>query len=49
LDFAVITKAEIRKEFAEDEERRLADGVEPVHETSPSGFVFLGLELEDIQ
>ena len=44
-----MTEAETRKEFAEDEERRLADGVEPVHETSPSGFVFLGLELEDIQ
>jgi len=44
-----MTEAETRKEFAEDEERRLANGEEPLHETTPSGFMFLGLELEDIQ
>lgn len=45
----MITEAEVRKEFAEDEERRLAEGEEPMHETTPSGFVFLGIELEELQ
>lgn len=45
----MITEAEVRKEFAEDEERRLAEGEEPMHETAPSGFVFLGIELEELQ
>jgi len=44
-----MTEAEARKEFAEDEEQRIADGEEPVHATSPSAFIFLGLELEEIQ
>lgn len=44
-----MTEAEVRKEFGEDEEQRIADGEEPVHATSPSAFIFLGLELEEIQ
>ena len=44
-----MTDAQVRKEFAEDEERLLAAGQVPVHETTPSAFVFLGLELEDLQ
>ena len=44
-----MTEAETRKEFAEEEEQRIANGEEPVHTTSPSAFIFLGLELEEIQ
>lgn len=44
-----MTESELRKEFAEDEEHRLADGEEPIHKTSPAAFIFLGIELEDIQ
>ena len=44
-----LTEAKVRKEFAEDEERHLAAGEEPLHKTTPATFVFLGLELEDIQ
>jgi len=44
-----MTESELRKEFAEDEERRLSEGEEPVHETTPAAFVFLGIELEDMQ
>jgi hypothetical protein len=47
--FVAMTEAEVRKEFAEEEEIRLSAGEEPLHETSPSAFVFLGLELEDFQ
>ena len=45
----MISEADVRQEFAEDEERRLAEGEEPMHETPPSGFVFLGIELEELQ
>ena len=45
----MISEADIRKEFAEEEEHRLAEGEEPMHETAPSGFVFLGIELEELQ
>ena len=44
-----MTEAEVRKEFAEDDEQRIADGEELVHATSPSAFIFLGLELEEMQ
>ncbi len=49
MAFAALTEAEIRKEFAEHEERRLMEGKEPIHETTASAFIFLGLELEDAQ
>ena len=45
----MITEAEVCKEFAEDEEHCLAEGEELMHETVPSGFVFLGIELEELQ
>lgn len=45
----VMTEAQARKEFAEDDEQRIADGEEPVHATSPLLFIFIGLELEEIQ
>ena len=44
-----MTEAEVHKEFTEDDEWRIVDSEEPVHATSPSAFVFLGLELEEIQ
>ena len=44
-----MTEAEARKEFAEDDEQRIVDGEEPVHATSPSTFIFLRLELEEMQ
>lgn len=46
---SALTEAQVRKEFAEDEERRLAAGEELPHETTPAAFIFLGLELEDMQ
>jgi hypothetical protein len=44
-----LTEARVRKEFAEDEERRLAAGEESLHKMTPAAFIFLGLELEDMQ
>ena len=44
-----MTEAQVRKEFAEDEEQHIMDGEELVHATSPSAFIFLGLELEEMQ
>ena len=47
--FIAMTEAKVRKEFAEEEEVRLSAGEESLHDVSPSAFVFLGLELEDLQ
>ena len=44
-----LTEAQVHKELTEDEECCIMAGEELVHETSPSGFIFLGLELEDMQ
>lgn len=44
-----MTEAEVRKEFAEEDEEGLSAGEESLHNTSASSFVFLGLELEDFQ
>ena len=44
-----MTEAEVRKEFAEEDEIRLSAGEESLHDTSASSFVFMGLELEDFQ
>jgi hypothetical protein len=49
LLFIAMTEAEVRKEFAEDDKVRLSAGEESLHDISPSAFVFLGLELEDLQ
>jgi hypothetical protein len=47
--FSAMTEAEVRKEFAEEDEERLTAGEEYLHDMSASGFVFLSLELEDLQ
>lgn len=47
--FTALTEAEVRKEFAEEDEKRLSDGEASQHATSASAFVLLGLELEDLQ
>ena len=49
LPFIAMTEAEVRKEFAEDDEARLSTGEESLHDISLSAFIFLGLELEDLQ
>ena len=48
-DSAAITDAQVCKEFAEDKEHCLEGGEVPMHETTSSAFVYLGLELEDMQ
>jgi len=47
--FIEMTEAEVRKEFAEEDEERLSAGEEYLHDMSALGFVILGLELEDFQ
>jgi len=47
--FIALTEAEVRKEFAEEDERRLSDGEVSQHATSASAFVLLGIELKDLQ
>jgi hypothetical protein len=44
-----MTEAQVRKEFAEEEEAWLMVSGETQHVTSASAFVVLGLELEDSQ
>jgi hypothetical protein len=44
-----LTEAEVRKEFAEEEEQRTIDGIVSPHETTASAFIFIGIELEDEQ
>lgn len=44
-----LTEAEVRKELAEEEERRARAGIRSPHETTASAFIFLGIELEDGQ
>ena len=44
-----ITDAQVRKELALEEEVRLAGGGVSLHATSASEFVYLALELEDLQ
>ncbi|KAJ3487311.1 hypothetical protein NLJ89_g11723 [Agrocybe chaxingu] len=46
---AVITEAQVRKELAEEEQRRLADGGTSLHTTSAASFISIGLEIEDTQ
>lgn len=48
-DTAVMTEAEIRKELSEEEENLLKQCDSPLYETSTSGFIILGLELEETQ
>lgn len=44
-----LTESQVLKELAEEEEGRLANGGVAVHETGPSAFLALGLELEESQ
>lgn len=44
-----LTEAQVKKELAEKEENRLAAGGISFHEVSASGFIVLGLELENTQ
>jgi len=44
-----LTEAEVRKEFVEEDERRLSAGEQYQHATSALAFVLLGVELEDLQ
>ncbi|KAG6826456.1 hypothetical protein H0H92_015744 [Tricholoma furcatifolium] len=48
-DAICISEAEVRKELAEEEKERVAKGGAALHSTSASGFLVLGLELEDLQ
>jgi len=44
-----LTEATVRKELAEEKQHRAVAGVLSPHETMASGFIFLGIELEDMQ
>ena len=44
-----ISKAQVKKELAEEEEKRLASGGVSLHNTSAASFIVLGLEIEDTQ
>jgi len=44
-----MTEAQVRKELAEDEERRLQAGGISLNETTQAAFLISGLELEDMQ
>ncbi|KAF8885404.1 hypothetical protein CPB84DRAFT_1750196 [Gymnopilus junonius] len=49
LDDAYMSKAQIKKELAEEEERRIAEGGVSLHETLAAGFIQMGLDLEEAQ
>lgn len=44
-----LTEAKVQKELAEEEGSRLAAGGTALHETSPSMFLVLGMDLEESQ
>ena len=44
-----MTEAEVKKELTEEEERRAEAGIVSPHETTAATFIFLGIELEDMQ
>ena len=44
-----ISEAQVKKELAEEEEKRLASGGVSLHNTSAASFIVLGLEIEDTQ
>jgi len=49
IRFLATTEAQVRKELAAQEERRLRDGGVALNNTAPSAFLVSGLELEDTQ
>ncbi|KAJ7120481.1 hypothetical protein C8R43DRAFT_1136866 [Mycena crocata] len=44
-----ISEAEVRLKFSQEEAEREQRGVPPLHDVSPSTFIYAGLELEDQQ
>lgn len=44
--FVEITEARVLKELGEEEEERQLGGAYPLNETTPAGFIYLGLEIE---
>ena len=44
-----VSEAQVKKELAEEEERRLAAGGISPHNTSAASFLALGLEIEETQ
>ncbi|PPR04026.1 hypothetical protein CVT26_001447 [Gymnopilus dilepis] len=44
-----LSEAQVRKELADEEERRIKEGGVSLHETAPAVFVQMGLELEEAQ
>ncbi|KAL0945680.1 hypothetical protein HGRIS_014831 [Hohenbuehelia grisea] len=44
-----LTEQDVRLQFAKEEAKDAANGVAALHETTPSGFIVLGLEIEDQQ
>ena len=46
---AGLTEAQERKELVKEEERRISQGDVALHATSPLAFMFLTMELEDLQ
>lgn len=49
LQYKGISDAQVRKELDLEEEARIAGGGVSLHATSASAFVYLALELEDLQ
>ena len=44
-----LTEAQVHKEFTKDKEQHLTASKEPLHKMTPTAFVFLEIELEEIQ
>ena len=44
-----MSEAQVKKELAEEEQKRLSSGGIALHETSPAVFVQMGLDLEEAQ
>jgi hypothetical protein len=44
-----VSEAEVRRQLRKDDTEAASKGEETVHETSPTGFLTLGLELEELQ
>ena len=49
LLYVDLTEAQVQKELADEETSSLASGIIPPLEISPSSFIVLGLELEEMQ
>ena len=49
LILTALTETQVRNQLHLEEEKKIADGDEALHATSPSSFIMLGLDLEDSQ